>query len=161
MRGALAMADQPNPDWIGPAIGGVATVLAGWLSWWAARFTAKTAKANPQAEINEGFSALLDRVERELSAASQERNTLREELKQERAERELDREAWRLEREAFLGRINQLQAVAEGFERLLRRNGIALPERKVYPPHLAPDHEPAQIVATTLRQDGLGDSDSD
>jgi hypothetical protein len=149
------MVDHTPPDLIGAALGALATAGAGVLGWLGLRAQAKAAKpaADPQAVQNDGWNDLLDQMRQELKAASGERNHLNAVLEEERRAWRVEREAWRVEREAFLGKINQLQAVAEGFERLLRRNGIELPPRHVYTP------EPAKIVETTLRQEGLGDEE--
>lgn len=140
------MADHPTPDWIGPALGAGGTAVAAVLAWLGVRFTAKASKPDPQAIQNDGWESLLGQMRRELIAASRERNALKAHLEEREA-------AWALERVALEGRIAQLQAVAEGFERLLRRNGIELPPRRAYEP-MAP-----QIVETTLRQEGLGDDE--
>lgn len=154
------MADHHTPDWIGPALGTAGAVLTGFLAYLGVRFTAKTNPAHdPQDAINDGFEGLLARMRSELDAASLERAAMKATM----AEREAiwqatlsQREAaWALEREAFKGEIAQLRAVSEGFERLLRRNGITIPQRRTYPTD--PAHAPAQEVGTTLRQDPAED----
>lgn len=143
------MVDNPAPDWVGPTLGAAATALAGVLGWLGLR--AQKPKADPQAVQNEGWEGLLDQMRLELKAASGERNHLNKVLEEERRGWRAEREAWRVEREALIGQVHQLQAVAEGFERLLRRNGITLPERKTLP-------TPPLIVEATLRQDGVDDA---
>jgi len=132
------MADHPTPDWLGPALASAGTAIVALLGYLGVRSTAKAPKADPQQVQNDGWQELLDQMRLELKAASRERNNLKDTL----AAREA---AWATERQEFMGQIAQLQAVAEGFERLLRRNGIAIPERKTPPVEVA-------IVAATLRQ---------
>lgn len=144
------MVDHPTPDWIGPSIGAVGAVFAGVLGWLGLKATAKAAKpaADPQAVQNEGWNELLGQMRLELKATARERNEFKALLARREAE-------WATERDAFKGQIAQLQAVAEGFERLLRRamagEAVSLPERKVYAP------EAPRVVQTTLRQDGRDD----
>jgi hypothetical protein len=121
-----AMSEHAGPDWLAAAIGGGATAFAAILAWLGVRSN----RPDPQDAVNDGFTGLLEQMRQELKAASRERSELRRLLDEERAEREEEREAWRAEREYFRGEIAQLQAVAEGFERLLRRNGIKLPPRR-------------------------------
>lgn len=145
------MADHsPGPEIIAGGLGAAGAVIAGWLGWLGVRSQRKT----PQADLNEGFVDLAEQMRLELKAACTQRDKFEGLLRSERLERETERTAWRAERAEFMGQIAQLQAVAEGFERLLRRNGIELPERKQFP------HANAKIVQTTLRQDGLDDSDA-
>lgn len=140
------MADHHTPDWIGPAFGAGATAFAGLLGWLGLRAQAKAPKADPQAVQNDGWVELLEQMRKELIATGHERNAFKALLARREAE-------WAVERQAFQGQLAQLQAVAEGFERLLRRNGIAIPERKVYAV------EPAEVVQTTLRQEGRDDTE--
>lgn len=125
-------------------MGACATAFAGALAFLGVRLNTK--KADPQEVQNEGWEGLLNQMRTELIAASRERNHLNQVLEEERRGWRVEREAWRVEREAFMGEIHQLQAVALGFERLLRRNGIMMPERKT----LAGE---AEIVGVTLHQD--------
>lgn len=146
------MAEPTPPDWIGPALGAAGTGIAAFLAWLGVRFTARHNPAvDPQDAINDGFSGLLEQMRKELIAASRERNSFKQMLEEER-------KAWALERNELLGRISQLEAVAEGFERLLRRlNPGVLPERRAYDPEVDPKHEPILMVEATLRQEGLDD----
>lgn len=149
------MADHTPPDLIGPALGAAATAAAGVLGWLGLRAQAKSAKpkeADPQAVQNDGWEGLLNQMRLELVAAAKQRDHLNRVLEEERRNWRAEQAAWSKEREAFLGEIHQLQAVAEGFERLLRRNGIALPERKT------PAVE-AGVVQATLRQESRGDEE--
>jgi hypothetical protein len=139
------MADPHTPDWLGPGLGALATALTGLLAFLGVRAQANKPKADPQEVQNEGWDALLNQMRTELVAASRERNHLNRVLEEERRGWRDEREAWRVEREAFMGEIHQLQAVAEGFERLLRRNGIMIPMRG----DVASE---AQVVGATLHQ---------
>lgn len=141
-----------TPDWIGPALASAGAVTVGFLGWLGVRGKTKAEAPNPQAVQNEGWEKLLGQMRTELIAASRERNHLNKVLEEERRTWRGEREAWRVEREQFMGQIAQLQAVAEGFERLLRRNGIALPERKT--PAVVPG-----LVGATLSQDPVADEE--
>jgi hypothetical protein len=144
MRIAYAMADHsPGPEIIAGGLAAAGAVIAGWLGWLGVR----KPKADPQAVQNDGWVELCEQMRKELIAASHERNQLKVTL-------ETREKAWTVERAEFMGQIAQLQAVAEGFERLLRRNGIDIPERKQFP------HADTKIVQTTLRQDGLDEPDA-
>lgn len=141
------MSEPAPPEWLAAAIGAGATAFAAVLTWLGMRSSRK----DPQDAVNVGFTDLLGQMRLELQAASKDRSSLRRLLEEERAEREQERDAWRAERDQFRGEIAQLQAVAEGFERLLRRNGIAIPERRLIIED-NPHHPPVQVVGTTLRQ---------
>jgi uncharacterized membrane protein YccC len=150
MGAAHTMPAPASPDWISPALAAAGTVVVGFLGLLGVRMTSKAPKVDPQEIQNEGWSGLLDQMRLELKAASRERNHLNAVLEEERRSWREEREAWRVERMAFLGEIHQLQAVAEGFERLLRRYGFELPDRKV----LA---DATKVVDVTLRQAPVGD----
>ena len=153
MGTAYAMTEHTPPDIVGPALGALATAVAGVLGWLGMKAQAKSAKAkeaDPQAVQNDGWEGLLNQMRTELKAAARQRDHLNSVLEEERRNWRTEQAAWSKEREAFLGEIRQLQAVAEGFERLLRRNGITLPERKT------PASE-AEVVGATLRQGPVGD----
>lgn len=156
------MADNTPPDLIGPALGALATAVAGMLTWLGMRAQAKSAKpkeADPQAVQNDGWEGLLNQMRMELKAASRERNHLNQVLEEERRSWRAEREVWRTERAAFTGEIAQLQAVVEGLERLLRRHGIVLPPRYHHEGDSDPSHKGLEVVETTLRQEGRASED--
>jgi len=145
------MSDNSSPDFIGPVLGAIATALTALLGYLGLRFSSKkNPQVDPQDALNDGFQGLLEQMRKELQAASRERNHLNKVLEEERRTWRAEREAWRAEREALTGEIAQLQAVAAGFERVLRRAGVDLPPR-----HAVNDLSAMQSVEATLRQEGM------
>lgn len=94
----------------------------------------------PQSDINSGFTAVLAEMRKELRVACNQRDEFKDLLTAER------NNTLRLS-----GEIRQLRAITDGLTRLLKANGIAIPDRKIYDP-VGPE-----IIETTLRQDGEED----
>jgi hypothetical protein len=130
-------AEHELPTWATTLGASAVTAFAGFLIWLLKRtLGAPTA----QHELNSGFVDLFNEMRLELDAACHQRTELRDLLATEKRERLAERQQYR-------GEINQLRAIVDGLERLLRRNGIDIPPRKT-------TAEPAKIVDATLSQDG-------
>lgn len=129
-------AEHELPTWASTLGASAVTALAGGLIWLLKRVVGRP---TAQAELNSGFVDLFTEMRTELDAACAQRTELRDLLATEKRERMAERQQYR-------GEINQLRAIVDGLERLLRRNGIDIPPRRSTP-------EAAQIVDATLRQD--------
>lgn len=152
------MAD--NPDLVGALLGAAGALGVGVLTLIGVKITAKPASKSAQiadqALALEGFKELLEATRAALTDTRTALEDTREELVASRAQSLEFQGLLEAERARGLvrdGELHQLRAIIEGLERLLRRNNIPVPVRKVYAP------QEAEIAMTTLRQDGVPSND--
>ncbi|CAB4198830.1 hypothetical protein UFOVP1324_57 [uncultured Caudovirales phage] len=152
------MADQP--DVVGAILGAAATVGVGVLTLIGVRVASKPAQKQAdvadQELVKDGLKDLLEATR---AALADTRTALEDTRAELTASRKQNVDFQRLIEEgqargqARDSELHQLRAMIEGLERLLRRNNIPVPARKVYAP------QEAETAMVTLRQDAAPSDD--
>ncbi len=108
------------------AAGAIIAALTGAVGLWIANRL--VGKAAVQTAISDGFSKLMTEMRAELAESKAERNRLQTALTQALDDLEGERRAAAQARQHFRGEIAQLLQIVEGLKRLLKANGVDIPE---------------------------------